>query len=273
MEYKKISFGRWFGSLVLFSLIVVLGIIWTEKSGVETKKIPAPEVASTTSPTAKKAVLLDVTFSGEVKSKTLSKTEFPVEGKAGENLLVSVGTYPTNTPFAKNAETHVKNFIEAFANDYPDRKSIVTSGGVSSESSVDFSHGKKLVSYLYSDYRDDGGAHGNVVYASETFDMNGKKYALADLFLPKTDYLGIISRMAIVHFVKDKNVNFDPKDTTFGGGLDPKLENFKTFVISGDKIIFQFQNYQIGPYTDGAQKFEISVADPEIKTIIRTELF
>jgi hypothetical protein len=157
--------------------------------------------------------------------------------------------------------------------DYADRKDIVTSYGVSADGSVTFSHGKKLLSYLYAEERDDGGAHPNVFFSSETFDMNEKKYELADLFIPNSGYLNAISAAATIFFVKDPNTNFDPKDSLWGSGLDPKIENFKTFTVSGDVIVFQLQDYQIGPHSEGPQKFEISVNSPEIKSIIRPELF
>ena len=186
---------------------------------------------------------------------------------AGHCLVVSF------TPFAKIAENHVKSFVQSFTDSYSDKSDIVTSYGVSSESTVDFSYGKKLISYLYSDYRDDGGAHGNISYSSDTMDMNGKKYELGDLFLPKTNYLGVISKIATAHFIEDPEINFDSKDSIWGDGLDPKIENFKTFTVSGEDLIFQLQDYQIGPYTSGSPTFQISVKDPEINIIIRPELF
>lgn len=265
MEYKQISVGRWIGSLFLFTVVVVSGALLIN-SAQRSADMP---VAATTTP-AVMVGLPDVVLSEEIKTDTIKKTAFPV-GKI--NLVEAEGVYPVNTPFAQNAESHVSEFISGFMNDYAKQTDIVTSAGVSAESFVSFSHGKKLFSYLYIDWRNDGGAHGNTVFSSETLDANGKKYELRDLFLPNADYLGILSRTAIAHFVKDPNVNFDPKDPTFGIGLDPNPENFATFFISGDKIIFQFQNYQIGPYSDGPQEFEISLTNPEISGMIKKELF
>jgi hypothetical protein len=266
MEYKQISMGRWIGSLLLFTVVVSLGVLLIN----DTKKSVDMPVVATTTPVVIIAELPDVAPPAEIKTDTIKKTAFPV-GKM--NLAEAEGTYPANTPFAKNAKAHVNEFISGFMNDYAKRSDIVTSSGVSAESSATFSYGKKLFSYLYTDWRDDGGAHGNAVFSSETLDMNGKKYELRDLFLPNEDYLGVLSRMAIVYFAKDPNINFDPQDQTFGTGLDPKPENFATFFISGDKIIFQFQNYQIGPYSDGAQQFEVFVNYSELKEIIKAELF
>lgn len=262
--------GRYVGSLVLFAAIVGLGVLWL--NGNSPDKKPA-ELAPVATSTPKISALPDVAFFEDVQTETIKKTAFPTGKKDPANLVTAVGEYPINTPFAKVAETHVKGIIQNFIEQYSDQKDIVTSGGVNAESSVAFSRGKKLFSYLYSDYTEEGGAHGNIQFSSETLDMNGRKYILGDLFLPKTDYLGIFSQMAIVHFVKDTYVAFDPKDATFGKGLDPKPENFAAFFISGDKIIFQFQNYQIGPYSEGPQRFEVSVKDPEISKIVRPELF
>jgi hypothetical protein len=266
MENNKISFGRFAGSLLIFTLVIALGVGLIRNSNTNTPP-------SSKQTTVKLPELPDVVFPATIKTESVAKTAFPTGKKEPANLVTADGVYPTNTPFAMVAEAHVKGFLNDFMGRYSDKKDIVTSGGVSAESSATFSHGKKLFSYLYSDYTDEGGAHGNIAFSSETLDMNGKKYALADLFLPKTNYLNIISEKAIVYFVKDPNTNFDPKDLTFGKGLDPKLENFATFFVSGNKIIFQFQNYQIGPYSEGPQRFEISVTDKELKGIIKSELF
>jgi len=216
--------------------------------------------------------LPDVVWPKEVKTSAVKKTAFPV-AQTGTNLVEAEGVYPVNTPFSEKAKKHVEDKIAGFMNDYSDQNKIEDAYDVSEESSVDVFHGKKLISYLYGDWRDDGGAHGNIIFSSDTFDMNGKKYALADMFLKNADYLGAISRLATAHFVNDPDIQFDPKDTVFGTGLDPKPENFQTFTIAGNSLIFQFQQYQIGPYSDGAPTFEIPVTDPSLKKIIRSELF
>lgn len=269
MKYKKISFGSFIGSFFVFTIVILLGVILLKngmtgnnatKNSSEKQAIKLPELPS-------------VVFQKTVKMGSATQTAFPTGKKTPANLVTADGVYPTNTPFAVIAEAHVKGFLQDFMERYSDKNDIVTSSGVSAESVATFSHGKKLFSYLYSDYTDEGGAHGNIAFSSETLDMNGKKYALADIFLPKTAYLDIVSKKAIAYFTKDPNINFDSKDAMFGKGLDPKLENFATFFVSGDKIIFQFQNYQIGPYSEGSQRFEISVTDSELKEMIKSELF
>lgn len=219
--------------------------------------------------------LPDMVFPSEVKTDSIKKTAFPVEGEAVANVVEAEGKYPTNTPFADRSEKHVKDFIAGFMKEYSDPSTINMgmSAGVSAQSSPEVFHGKKLVSYMYQDWRDDGGAHGNAAYSSETFDMNGKTYALGDLFLPGTDYLSVLSRLATEHFKNDPDIAFDPKDKTFGGGLAPVSDNFKAFAVSGDSLIFRFQNYQIAPYAAGAPSFEISIFDSAIKPLLRPELF
>ena len=261
-----------FGSLFFFTALVIaaffLAVHNNPKKIIKTTEEPPSEKVGV----ADSGALPDVAPWGETKTNTIKETAIPsADGRS--NLVEADGTYPINTPFAEKAEEHVKDFMRNFLNDYPEVNSITQSYEVSAEASVDVFSGKKLISYLYNDWRNDGGAHGNMVFSSETFDMKGKKYDLSDLFLEKADYLGILSRLATAHFVKDPQVNFDPKDVMFGGGLDPKSENFQTFVVSKNSLIFQFQNYQIGPYSEGAQRFEVSIADPEIKNIIRPELF
>ncbi|MFA5831270.1 MAG: RsiV family protein [Candidatus Paceibacterota bacterium] len=262
-----------FGSLFFFSIIAAAAVFLAASNSPE--KIAKPTdilPAKTDSKANNGAVLPDVALWGETKTNTVKETAIP-SADGHSNLVEVEGTYPINTPFAAKAEEHVKDFMRSFMNDYPEVNNITQSYEVSAEASVDVFYGKKLASYLYNDWRNDGGAHGNTVFSSETFDMKGKTYDLSDLFLEKTDYLGILSRLATAHFINDPQVNFDPKDVMFGSGLDPKSDNFGAFVVSGRSLIFQFQNYQIGPYSEGAQRFEISTDNPEIKNIIRSELF
>ena len=43
------------------------------------------------------------------------------------------------------------------------------------------------------------------------------------------------------------------QDDTFTGGLEPKAENFKNFVVTPDGLVLIFEQYQIAPYSAGIQ--------------------
>ena len=261
--------GEWVGSMLLFTALVCVGIWWVSNN---MSINPGNADFATTTPKVVSG-LPNVVTPAKIIFATIQKSAFPSKNGIVPNLLEATGKYPSNTPSSDFAKKHVNEFIDSFIADYPNSTDIQTAYGVNADGEVSYFHGKKLLSYLYTDYRFDGGAHGNSQFSSETFDMNGKKYSLADLFLPNSDYLGVISHLAIAHFTKDPDINFNPKDVSFGAGLDPKIENFGTFFISEDSIIFQFQSYQILPYSDGAPQFEISVNDSELKSIINPKLF
>lgn len=271
-EKNREHFAVYKPLLALLAVVLAAGGVFSYIA--QKRIVVTPDVLSPQKPKPA-AALPDVIFPAEIKTSLFKKTAFPREGEASANFVEAEGTYPTNTPLADRAEKHVKDFVEGFMNEYSDISAIDTgmSAGVSAQAVSKASHGKKLASYLYQDWRDDGGAHGNADYSAETFDMNGKTYTLGDLFLPKADYIAVLSRLATEHFKKDSDIAFDPKDKIFGSGLDPQIENFQVFAISGDSIIFQFQNYQIAPYAAGAPSFEISIFDPAVKPLLRPELF
>ena len=221
------------------------------------------------------SALPDVVMPGEIKTAQIEKNEFPAKDRDFAFWMEATGKYPTNTPFAKSAEAHVKKIVNSFIQDYTLEDIIQERGSsnMNADSVASVTFGKKLISYFYEDYWYTQGAHGNTVFSSETFDMTGKKYSLSDLFIPNSNYLQTIASLAAKYFDAHPNLEVDIADEIFASGLDPKEENFGTFAISGNTITFQFQQYQIAPYSSGAPTFEISVTDPALRDIIRPELF
>lgn len=236
--------------------------------------------ANTNAPIVKKIVtkntieLPDVVIPTKIQTVKIEKSAFPVTGREFLNWVEATGEYPANTPFAKSAEIQVKDFVNDFVGGYTEDEILKDeTSNINASASVSVTQGKKLFSYLYFYYEYTQGAHGSASVSSEAFDMNGKEYLLEDLFLPDSKYLSIISQMAIKHFKADSDFSINLEDPMFIGGLKPLTENFSTFFISGNTIVFQFQQYQIGPYSSGMPTFMVSVADPEIRNIIRPELF
>jgi hypothetical protein len=121
-----------------------------------------------------------------------------------------------------------------------------------------------------------GGAHGYENRVSFAYDIkNKKKIELIDLFAGDTNYLQILSEKSKVYFQELLNIKIkevftaeDDEEAVMDyatnymmmieNGTKPIKENFSVFSFSKDKIIIYFGQYQVGPYSDGAQQLEIS---------------
>lgn len=121
-----------------------------------------------------------------------------------------------------------------------------------------------------------GGAHGYENKVSFAYDLkNKKKIELIDLFAGDANYLQMLSEKSKVYFqdllnqkIKEVFTEEDDKNAIqdyvsnytamIENGTKPIKENFSVFSFSKDKIIIYFGQYQVGPYSDGAQQLEIS---------------
>ena len=100
-----------------------------------------------------------------------------------------------------------------------------------------------------------GAAHPNSWTSVLNYDLkNGKKLALADLFKPKSNYLGVISSYCITNLKqqsKKKDLQLDDETITSGAG--PKPDNYKSCAITKKGFWITFDAYQVGPYAAGPQ--------------------
>jgi hypothetical protein len=104
-----------------------------------------------------------------------------------------------------------------------------------------------------------GGAHGN--YYSETtnfFTSTGKQVKLEDLF---TD-LAALNAIGLVYFKKDNGLEADVDLMEQGWDFtDEQFALNNNFDLSTEKITWQFNSYEIGPYSSGAPSVTIPIKD------------
>ena len=93
-----------------------------------------------------------------------------------------------------------------------------------------------------------GGAHPNSGIETKTFDLKtGKQIELNNLFTG-SEYLNKLSNFA----GQDLEEQFLEYDANFNQeGLNPNLENFKSYNLNSKGLLINFQAYQIGPYALG----------------------
>lgn len=132
---------------------------------------------------------------------------------------------------------------------------------------------KGLLSIVCLDYQYTGGAHGQTVQSSYTFNLKtGEEYGLKDLFAGDADYISIINN-AVQNEIK----------TRIAEGIlpDHQLEPFETiradqdFYLSNNTVVVYFQQYEHWPYAAGIQEFPVEVTTlqgilkPEILQILQ----
>jgi hypothetical protein len=111
----------------------------------------------------------------------------------------------------------------------------------------------------------DGAAHPGLNSITLNYDLaQGKELALADLFLPNTDYLGAISKYCIAELSKQPFF-----DSPFAEGAQPKPENYRNWNITPDGLLITFDEYQVAPYAAGPQT--ITVPYSELNSLINPQ--
>lgn len=118
-----------------------------------------------------------------------------------------------------------------------------------------------------------GAAHPNSHTEVVNFDLkNGKVLKLADLFLPGSKYLQIISAFSIQELKKqNKPQGADAMldDDWIQKGAAPNLTNYSNWAITKKGLGITFDPYQVGPYAAGAQ--HVLVPYSALKEIINRD--
>jgi hypothetical protein len=126
------------------------------------------------------------------------------------------------------------------------------------------------VSYAYQVYADTLGAHPNLYYKTYVFDEQGNQLALADLFVASsTTYLKQISDAATAQ-IKDEltsRLGAAPGDSFFAEGTAANPDNFQSFVIDGDELVFLIPPYQVAAYAAGA--FEVHIPLSQLSAVLK----
>ena len=115
-----------------------------------------------------------------------------------------------------------------------------------------------------------GAAHGNSVTAVLNYDVkNGRKIALADLFNPKTNYLGVLANYSKKE-LKDKLTKDEMFDEDMvKSGTEPTADNYAAWTITRKGLYITFDPYQVAAYAAGPQS--VLVPYSALKDIIKPD--
>ena len=108
----------------------------------------------------------------------------------------------------------------------------------------------RLYTFMYT-----GGAHGTHDYTSITYDLKtGQKLELADIFMPKYNFLDTLSTYCATELKKRNNKEQFSTDTYITKGTAPKPKNYVTWNYTPEGLLITYNVYQVAPYCAGAQE-------------------
>jgi hypothetical protein len=111
-----------------------------------------------------------------------------------------------------------------------------------------------------------GSAH--PYHLSQTVNYNleqGKDIALIDLFLPNSDYLGVMATYCAAQ-LSSRNIGFD---SGFTEGAGPTPQNYRNWNITANGLLITFDEYQVAPYVAGPQT--VTVPYSELRSFINPQ--
>ncbi|MEI7424676.1 MAG: DUF3298 domain-containing protein [Candidatus Staskawiczbacteria bacterium] len=109
------------------------------------------------------------------------------------------------------------------------------------------------ISIIFNIYSFQGGAHGASYFIPLNYNTKSKQeIKLADLFPNQPDYLQKISDYCVADLKKQLTKSLGNLDGTWiQDGAGPSENNYSTFLINKDNIIFYFPQYQVAFYAAG----------------------
>ncbi len=121
--------------------------------------------------------------------------------------------------------------------------------------------------YIFSTTTYTGGAHGLASTKTFSFSSTGQLVSLSSLFTN-----GLNGLKTVAPYVKSQLASTLPAgDQSFiDSGTEATQDNYQSFVVSDDGVLFMFDPYQVAPYSDGQQSVKVpltvfrSIASPDI---------
>jgi hypothetical protein len=129
-------------------------------------------------------------------------------------------------------------------------------------------HSDTIVSLVFTTYEFTGGAHGNTLHQTYTFDLqHGVVLTLDNLFTDTAAALAVIDPIVEADLTAKLGDMLDVQWLTDGTGTNP--DNYQAFALDADNLIFYFPPYQVAPYAAGTQTVSIPLS--ELSSVLAPE--
>ena len=172
------------------------------------------------------------------------------------NKYRSIDTSFKTVSFDSCMNDYIRNY-QKFINDLPSDDNGFRPGWTESYSTDVIFNSNNILSLRTTVFRYNGGAHPNTVFIYTNYDLrSGRIINLPEIL--KGDYQNTLNRLGEAAIRKFYNI--DPNETLEQGGLfvaDGKFKTNNNFAITLGGLLFQFNQYEIGPYSFGAPEIYI----------------
>jgi len=129
---------------------------------------------------------------------------------------------------------------------------------------------KKYISLRIETLEYTGGAHPLTTSYVFNYDIeNGKIIMLSDIFNENKNYLDVISQKSIEYLLKINETDQFSDENWIREGAKASEQNYKLFTFNKDVIVFNFDQYQVAPYSSGRQ--QVIIPFKNIKEILDNE--
>ena len=246
--------------VALSTSVMLLGILACNVLAPRPVPTPAPPT-----PTATPVLLSkQVTLVSQASNETNQTPPFTI---TSETPQLAGSDDPRVTAFNQRLDDLVSKEVDVWRQSFLQNTAPVMNNGSTLNvkytllSQIDDLWSSKFDFAFYSD----GAAHPGLNSITLNYDLSqGKELAVADLFLPNTDYLGAISKYCIAEL--SKQLFFD---SAFAEGAQPKPENYRNWNITPNGLMITFDEYQVAPYAAGPQM--ITVPYSELNSLINPQ--
>ena len=190
---------------------------------------PAPEAATSTEVTVQEKVITESTDAYKIDAHYPQFGIPAVDEKVQaviEKALTEFKSYPPNP---RDSATPQNELVSSYNSVYI---------------------GSDIVGVALSISEYTGGAHGNTVIIGVNVDRaTGKEVSLDDVLALIGKTLPQVADASLVQLKATLG-----EDLAFPEGANATAENYGTFLVSGDRVTFVFNNYQVAPYAAGQQQ-------------------
>ena len=252
MIYKLIS-----GSILLLSILACNALA------------PAPTATSIPSPvppTVTPAPLLSkqLTMTGHTSEETNQTPPFRITAQTPQ---LTGSDDPRVAGFNQRLNELVKKEVDTWRQSFLQNTGPVVGNGSTLDATYTLiSQTGDLWSFKFDfNFYSDGAAHPGLYSITLNYDLGqGKELALADLFLPNTNYLQTISNYCVSELSKQPGF-----EGPFAEGAQPTPENYRNWNITPEGLLITFDMYQVMPGASGPQ--QVLVPYSELRGLINPE--
>ncbi len=168
----------------------------------------------------------------------------------------SIDTSFKTVSFDSCMNDYIRNY-QKFINDLPSSDNGFRPGWTESYSTDVVFNSHNILSLKTTIFRYNGGAHPNTIFLFTNYDLrSGRIISLPEVL--NGDYHKTLNQLGEAAIRKFYNIN--PNETLRQGGLFVDNDAFKTndnFAVTLGGLIFQFNQYEIAPYSFGAPEIYI----------------